>query len=160
MQSRAATLTELCGVLRNWFDRQRWFGQFSIQGGVLSGMDGKLLPGQYYRILGSTFHDGVWQFPPAAEATPEAGDAQSPVLPDETFEGAVWSMAVPGEVLNLADSIAAWREQYEAAALSPYTQESVPGLYSYIKGASNGSGGSPITWKTVFADRLNRWRKL
>ena len=163
MLSTAQSLTELCGVLNNWFDRQRRFGTFTIVDGLVTGLEGLLLPGQYYRVIGSVFHDGVHQYPvPDSGESTEAGAENTPasVLPNETFQGAVWAMVVPDDVLRLADNIAAWREQYEAASLSPFTQETVPGLYSYIKGASNGSGGTSATWQSAFSESISRWRKL
>ena len=66
-------LTELCGHLRNWFDRERYAGTFTVENGSIA------LPflreGQYFRILGSTFNDGVHQYP-AYGLTDEAFDGR------------------------------------------------------------------------------------
>lgn len=106
-----------------------------------------LRAGQYFRIVGSVLNDGVYQY----------GDC---ALRDETFEGAVWAMAVPSEFLRLEEEIKAWRTQYENAANSPFQSESFAG-YSYTKSSANGnSGGSVTGWQGVFASRLNKWRKL
>lgn len=141
-------LTELCQELRNWFDKERHYGTFTIEDGNI--VADFLLPGQYFRIVGSVFSDGVYQYP--------AEDLQ-----DETFSGAVWALAIPKEVVQLAEEISAWRAKYEAAdsqALSPFTSESFGG-YSYSKGATNGAGdGSGTSWKSVFKSRLNMWRKI
>ena len=81
-------------------------------------------------------------------------------LRDETFDGAIWAMAVPTEFLHLEEEIKAWRTQYENAANSPFQSESFAG-YSYTKSSTNGnSGGSVTGWQGVFASRLNKWRKL
>ena len=142
-------LTELCQELRNWFDRERHFGTFTIQDGNIS--VGFLSEGQYYRIVGSVFSDGVHQYP-------------SSELRDETFEGAVWALAIPAPVIKLSTEIEAWRGKYEAAdsaALSPFTSESFGG-YSYTKssgGSSDGSGGG-ASWQNAFRAQLNRWRKI
>ena len=145
-------LTELCQDLRNWFDRERYFGTFEIRGGVISG-PGSLLDGQYYRIVGSIFNDGVHKY----------GDVKD-LLTDETFDGAVWALAIPKAVIELAAEIAAWRARYEAAdspAMSPFMSESFGG-YSYTKGSAltskNTTGGT--NWQATFANRLNAWRKL
>lgn len=140
-------LTELCQELRNWFERERHSGTFTIEDGNLS-VD-FLRDGQYFRICGSVFSDGVHQYP-ATE------------LPSETFTGAVWALAIPAPVLRLSDEIDAWREKYEAvdsAAMSPFNSESFGG-YSYSKSGTGASGTSGATWQTVFAARLNAWRKL
>lgn len=141
-------LTELCQELRNWFDRERHTGTFTIQGGNITA--DFLREGQYFRIIGSIFSDGVHQYPAAD-------------LPDETFDGAVWALAIPKPVIKLSEDIDAWRGKYEAvdsAAMSPYTSESFGG-YSYSKAAAGaGSGGSASGWKAAFASRMNAWRKL
>ena len=175
-------LTELCQELRNWFvrtDADKHVGTFKIENGSITA--DFLVPGQYYRIIGSIFNDGVHQIPfpepepqgaetqegelEEEEEEPEDEEAEeAPELIDETFNGAVWAMAIPKAVINLAAEIAAWRQKYESAsspAMSPFMSESFAG-YSYSKGASNsasGNGGT-ISWKTAFAPRLNAWRKL
>ena len=151
-------LTELCQELRNWFMRDIFTGTITIDNGEISFSDGKdpgLLPKQYYRIVGSVFSDGVHQF----------GEEQEGELTDETFVGALWTLAIPKEVVSLADEIAAWRAVYEATdsqAMSPYNSESFGG-YSYSKSGTGSSGssetGSP-SWKSVFKSRLNIWRKI
>lgn len=141
-------LTDLCQELHNWFDVARYTGSYTIEGGNITAPF--LQEGQYFRIVGSTFNDGVYQYP--------AWD-----LTDETFDGAVWALAIPRAVVKLADDIGAWREKYEApdsAALSPFNSESFGG-YSYSKGNANGSqSGSVSGWRTAFSSQLNRWRKI
>lgn len=134
-------LTELCKELRNWFDVNRYFGTFTIAEGSISLPE--LQNGQYFRIIGSVFNDGVYQFPTSE-------------LTDEVFNGAVWAMRVPPCVVALAAEIKKFNES-EAAKPSAYTSESFGG-YAYTK-ATN-SDGAPIGWKTVFAKKLNQWRKL
>ena len=118
---------------------------YTIKGGSIA------LPflraGQYFRVVGSVLNDGVYQY----------GNCS---LRDETFDGAIWAMAVPAEFLHLEEEIKAWRTQYENAANSPFQSESFAG-YSYTKSSTNGnSGGSVTGWQGVFASRLNKWRKL
>lgn len=142
-------LNELCSEIRNYFtyNTSKFVGDFTIVGGELQ-EDCELQDGQYFRIVGSVFNDGVHQHP--------ATD-----LHDEKFNGAVWQMAVPQEVIDLASEIEAWKEKYggaDSAALSPFTSESFGG-YSYSKG-TNANGGSSATWQSAFASRLNKWRKV
>ena len=142
-------LTELCQELKNWFDLERHQGTFTIEDGNI--IADFLLPRQYFRIVGSVFSDGVYKYPPAE------------YLPPETFTGAVWVLAIPKEVVALADEISAWRAKYEATdsqAMSPYLSESFGG-YSYSKGAGNSTASNASTgWKNVFKSRLNMWRKI
>lgn len=142
-------MTELCQYLKNWFNRKpdgesytKWMGTFTITGGVIDGVE--LAEGQYYRIMGSLFNDGVHK----------AGDE----LTDETFDGEVWSMAVPPAVVTLAQDIATWKEKHGEQALSPYQSESFGG-YSYTK-ATSASGGMATDWRDVFGPRLAIWRKI
>lgn len=145
------SLTELCQELKNWFDRDRHIGTFRITEGVL--VASFLVPGQYYRIIGSLFDDGVHKY----------GDTEDELI-DETFDGAVWALAIPKPVINLATEIAEWRainEKPNSAAMSPFMSESFGG-YSYTKGSafSNAGSGGMVSWKSAFAGRLNAWRKL
>lgn len=143
-------LTELCQELRNWFDLNRYTGTFTISGGALTA--DFLVTGQYFRIIGSIFNDGVHQ------------QGQND-LTDETFTGAVWALAIPSVVIQLADKIEQWQNAYgaaDSAAMSPYTSESFGG-YSYSKGtnALSATGSNTATgWKSIFASDLNRWRKI
>ena len=144
-------LTELCQELRNWFEKEKYFGAFTIEEGQLT--DSSFLQdGQYYRIVGSVFNDGVHKWP-------------DDDLVDESFEGAIWAMAVPPTVIALSDEIDAWNAKYggaDSSAMSPFQSESFGG-YSYSKtsGGSSSLGGSSVpTWKSIFADELNRWRKI
>ena len=149
-------LTELCQELRNWFEKDKYFGTITIEGGQLA--DGSMLQdGQYFRIVGSVFNDGVHKYEP--------NNAEREDLHDEVFEGAIWAMAVPPTVIALSEKISAWMAKYggaDSSAMSPFQSESFGG-YSYSKGSGGNSsaGGSSVpTWKSVFADELNRWRKI
>ena len=148
------SLTELCRECKNWFEQSRYRGTFTISGGVinLSDMvaDGSLQNGQYFRIMGSVFNDGVHQYP-------------SSDLDDEVFKGTVIGMAVPKDFIALLGDINQWIETYGADAQKPYASESFDG-YSYtIKGSlSGGYSGSDNTepWVATFSSRLAKWRKL
>ena len=141
-------LTELCQELRNWFEREKHTGTFTIQDGNIAA--DFLVPGQYFRIMGSIFSDGVHLYP-------------SEDLPDETFEGQVWALAIPPHIVVLSEEIDAWRAKYEgadSAALSPFQSESFGG-YSYSKGSGSSGGSSGgVSWRNAFASKLNAWRKI
>ena len=144
-------LTELCKELNNWFDKEKYFGTFTIANNEITG-NYSLQENQFFRIVGSVFNDGVYKF----------GDMD---LEDETFDGAIWAMAVPNEVIALADDIEAWTDKYmgvDSPAMSPFNSESFGG-YSYSKssgGSSSGNVDLSGTWQGAFADRLNHWRKI
>ena len=141
-------LTEICEYLNNYFWEKKISGNFTISDGAIDAVG--LKDGQYFRIIGSTFNDGVHIYP--------ATD-----LTDETFEGSIWAMAVPATVITIASDINEWQTKYGGAdsdAMSPFTSESFAG-YSYSKsGSGNANSGSNITWQDVFGGRLNKYRKL
>lgn len=139
-------LSDLCAELKNWFDRDqpKWYGQFKIENGAIE-LD--LQDGQYFRIVGSVFNDGVYEYPTTS-------------LVDETFSGAVWAMAVPPAVIALSGEIDAWQTQYDAVLKSPYTSENLGGYYGYTKATGSSVNGGMITWQNIFASRLNEWRKI
>lgn len=141
-------LTDVCEFLNNYFWRQKINGKFVITGGSLH--SDVLKDGQYFRILGSTFNDGVHKYP--------ASD-----LVDESFEGQIWSMAVPQTVIDLTADIKKWQDKYGAGdseAMSPYSSESF-GNYSYSKSTAGNNGSMYVgSWQDVFASRLNKWRRL
>ena len=137
-------LSELLAEIRNYFEvpNGRHFGTFTISGGSIAPLD-FLREGQYFRIIGSVFNDGVYQYPAAS-------------LTDEVFEGAVWAMALPQSIIALAAEIEEYNKS-DAGKASPYTSESFGG-YSYTKATD--ANGVPIGWQKAFASRLNKWRKL
>ena len=77
-------LTEVCEYLNNYFWEKKVSGNFTISDGAIDAIG--LKEGQYFRIVGSTFNDGVHVYP--------AHD-----LKDEEFNGSVWAMAVPQAVI-------------------------------------------------------------
>ena len=137
-------ITEICAEIRNYFEvpNGKHFGTFTISGGSIAPLD-FLQEGQYFRIVGSVFNDGVYQYPAA-------------YLMDEVFNGAVWAMALPPSIIALAAEIKAYNDS-DAGKVSPYTSESFGG-YSYTKATD--ANGAPIGWQKAFASRLNKWRKL
>ena len=137
-------LTEICAEIRNYFEvpNGRHFGKFEVSGGSIMPLD-FLQEGQYFRIVGSVFNDGVHQYPATS-------------LTDEVFEGAVWAMRLPPAVIALAAEIDEFNKS-DAGKPSAFTSESFGG-YSYSKATD--SNGKPIGWKQTFADRLREWRCL
>ena len=130
--------------IRNWF---------TVDGGIHSGTftikDGGItLPfladGQYFRICGSVFNDGLHRYPAAG-------------LVDEEFSGTIWELAIPPAVVDLADEIGAWQEKNGEAVSGIYQSESFGG-YQYSK--QTASDGGQLTVWSVFRKRLNQWRKL
>ena len=136
-------LTEVCAELRNYFVKDIHNGTFEIVGGKITPLD-FIQENQYFRIVGSVFNDGVYK------------NTADLVLTDEIFSGSVWAMAVPPSVVALAEEIKKYNESDEAKP-SAYTSESFGG-YSYSKATDE--NGAPMGWKKVFANRLNKYRRI
>lgn len=133
-----AMIDAICASLRNYFVVEIVDGEYTVNDGEIT------LPflaaGQFFRVVGSVFCDGVYR----------CGDK----LPaDETFDGAIWALAIPPTLEELAAEIEEWKQKNAEVINSPYQSESFGG-YSYTKGSDSAS------WHGVFAKRLNRWRKL
>jgi hypothetical protein len=132
-------LEEILAHINNYFVVSKQKGGYEISDGTIT------LPflttGQYFRIVGSLFNDGVYQYPAAG-------------LTDELFTGAVWALAVPPAVTALSAEIETWESKNQPTA---YTSESFGG-YAYSKATNK--NGVAAQWQDVFAKQLNRWRKL
>ena len=131
--------------IRNWFP---------VKGGIHSGTftikDGGItLPfladGQYFRICGSVFNDGLHQY--------NVLD-----LIDETFNGTIWALSIPQPIIDLANEIQEWQDKNADALSSPYSSESFGG-YSYSKATNSETGGAE-TWQSHFKQQLSAWRKI
>lgn len=149
-------LTELCAYLRNYFlvdylhpEERIHYGTYTIEQGQFVESLPFLSDGQYFRVVGSLFNDGVHCY----------GKDE---LMDEIFTGAIWVMSVPPDVLALANEIADWVAQNSATLNSPYQSESFGG-YSYTKASGGGSSGNQTaaySWQDQFASRLAPYRRL
>ena len=146
-------LTEMCAELNNYFDRDlhKEYGEITISGGILqNAINMGLQIGQYYRIIGSVFNDGVHEY------TGQADNA----LTDETFSGSVWLLAIPKEFVALSKEIDAWVDKYGAMSMSPLASESLSASsysYSLNTGAGVGAGAS---WQNIFGKRMSKWRRM
>ena len=136
-------LTEVCAEIRNYFVKDIHNETFEIVGGKITPLD-FIQENQYFRIVGSVFNDGVYK---------NTADLK---LTNEVFCGAVWSMAVPPSVVDLAAEIKKYNESDEAKP-SAYQSESFGG-YSYSKATDE--NGAPMGWRKVFASRLNKYRRI
>ena len=151
-------LTEICAYLNNWFDIDEYHrklprkeGHFTIAEGSLPDLEGFVIEGQCFLIYGSFLNDGVYVY------------SEDLKLKDEEFNGVIQTMHVPLDLLTLNAEIDAWTALYggvNSTAMSPYNSESFGG-YSYSKSGESGSGGgSAYDPLSMFASRLNRWRKI
>ena len=148
-------LQQVCESICNYFIESRHEGIFEVSDGMISL---PLLNGQRFLIRGSNLNDGMYTYHDTGITNDD--DSAAVGLQDETFAGTICALAVPPAVIALSAEAKAWVEENGASINSPYTSESVLGVYSYTK-ASGGSGaGGAVSWQDVYADRLKRWRKV
>ena len=147
-------LGEICAELKNYFtyENDRHIGDWTISSGILApSLD---FPTGYVRIIGSRLNDGVHK----------VSDWVKKPLQDEEFHGAIWIMSPPADFLALVAEIEAWQAKYGGVSsenMSPYQSESFGG-YSYSKASGGSTGGSSLvpTWQSIYASRLNRYRRI
>lgn len=145
------TITDFCEELHNFFEIEKYIESVTIENGALLGFSDRLQENQYFRIVGSVFNDGVYKYPTTD-------------LTDETFDGAIWAMAVPPAALALLEKIQEWDDKYSKneAVNSPFQSESFGG-YTYTKSYSTRIGGGSddlYYWQGHFRAQLNKWRKI
>lgn len=131
--------------LHNWFPVEgvARAGTFIIVSGKIK-LD-HVLEGQYYKIEGSVFNNGLHKY----------GDAKDE-LTDETFTGRVIPLAIPKAVIKLSEKIATWAEENP---VTDKVSESFGG-YSYSKGGAGTQNADIGGWQTAFRKELNQWKKV
>lgn len=139
-------LEEILRYLRNWFllPDGVYIDTYAVEDGAIT--LSFLQPDQYFRVIGSVYNDGVYQY------------NDDLTLTDEAFTGAIWALAIPPAVISLVAEIEEWQTKYGGTVAGPYTSESFGG-YSYTKASDADTGGS-ATWQTAFKARLAAWRKV
>lgn len=157
----AVTLGRVLAHIHNWFTRETLsLSGCEVVGGQLPASVAEAVPsGAWYRIEGSYLNDGL-----------HLRGAEDEGLADETFDGTLYVLAVPKELLAVVDEIADWvtanAEARSKAASSPYQSESFGGYTYTIRsdlagGSSGSSGGGGLTgWQAAFRSDLNPYRRL
>ena len=148
-------LQRVCESICNYFEKHRYEGNFEIADGMISL---PLLDGQRFLIKGSSLNDGMYTYHDTG--IKDDDDAIEVGLQDETFAGTICALAVPPAVIALSAEINAWVVANGENLNSPYTSESVLGVYSYTKATGGHGAGGTVGWMDVFADRLKAYRKV
>lgn len=145
-------IDEICREIRNYFtdDKDKRIGNYTI-------VNNEILPdlhipnGQYFRIVGSIFNDGVYKMGDDLQLEPEA------------FYGAIWLMRPPKSFIELVEDIEQWQAKNggaDSVAMSPFESESFGG-YSYSKSTgSDSNGASGTSWISTYSSRLAQYRKI
>ncbi len=149
------SIYEVCLEVHNFFctDSDIHAGTYTIAGGELTNCD-FLLENQYFRIKGSHFNDGVYQYNAESLAA----------LVPETFVGSIWAMSPTRDFIDLCGKMDEWEAKYggaDSVAMSPYTSENFGGEYSYSKPAGGSAdGGAGYSAINAYANDLKKYRRL
>lgn len=144
-------LEQILMEIHNWFRVRDSVGgihpgTYTIENG------GIVLPflrdGQYFRIMGSVFNDGLHRYGPDMEA-----------LTDETFDGTIWALAIPKTVVDAAAEAEAWMKKYGAVVGGVYSSESFGG-YAYTKDTTAADSVSKTGIPAHILAKVNRYRRL
>lgn len=138
-------LEDYCAELKNYFidgDKDIHAGKYTISNSAIT-LD-FLDTNQYFRICGSKFNDGVYQYKNGLQLT------------DEVFKGAIWSMSVPPSFLEIVEEADGYILAHPNAKA---IQSESFGGYSYT--ISNNNNISTFSYlPNSIATKLNRYRKL
>lgn len=149
-------LQQICEYIHNYFIKDVHVGNFKIESGMIS------LPflkdGQRFWITNSDLNDGVYTY--HSDGIKNDDNTSAAGLKDESWAGTICALAVPPAVSALSAEINAWVASNGEAVKSPYTSESVLGVYSYTKTTGGTGAGGTVGWQDVYANQLNRWRKV
>lgn len=143
-------LEQILMELNNWFrvrDNVNGIhsGTYTIEdGGIALPF---LSPGQYFRIMGSVFNDGLHRYGPDMEA-----------LTDETFDGAIWALAIPKSVVDAAAEAEAWMTKNGSVVGGVYSSESFGG-YAYTKDTTAADSVSKTGIPAHILAKVNQYRK-
>lgn len=133
-------ITEVLDYLHNWFIKETKIGTFEINGNIITPCEA--IEGQYIRIEGSIFNDGVYKY------------SVDSFQKDETFKGTVYLLAIPKDLESICSEIQTFVEEQDHSTI----QSESFGGYSYTK--KSGVNGNSYSWVDEFRNRLKRWRKL
>jgi hypothetical protein len=144
-------LTRICRYLKNWFVVKTYLGNIAVSEGKIycNGSEIEMQEGQRFALVRTHYVYGAYSY----------GDE----IEDYEFEGAVWIMDVPADVLDVAVRMTEWEAAnggVDSQAMSPYQSESFGG-YSYAKGLnSKGKVGSSVFDNAEFAAVLSPFKKI
>lgn len=144
-------LEQILMEIHNWFrvrDSVNGIhpGTYTIENGGIA------LPflrdGQYFRIMGSLFNDGLHQYGPDMEA-----------LTDETFDGTIWALAIPKSVTEAAVEAETWLAKNGAVVNGIYSSESFGG-YAYTKDTAAADSLAQTGIPAHILAKVNCYRKV
>lgn len=142
-------MEEILRQINNYFYSFKETGNFKIVESSIVGLKAPYRTGQFIKVQGSLFNDGIYKVDSADSNLRIQG------LIDEEFEGVIYSMNVPRAIEELEVKI---KEFKSKDVKTNIVSESIPGGYSYSK--ATGKAGVPAGWQSVFAEDLRPYKKM
>lgn len=96
----------------NYFERTSEYGDYTVLNNSIATCRGIYYTGQYVRIIGSLFNDGVYKITALSNGTITLDGT----LQDEAFNGYIVGLAVPNDFIALSAKV-------EANGIDPYKKE-------------------------------------
>jgi hypothetical protein len=154
-------LKEMLDYIHNYFVMDVFEGTIKIENHQIDNSKIELFNGQYFMIKGSIFNDGIWRYDENLNIDLNK-DENDDYLTDEEFEGEIYLLAIPRDVIAICDEIKDWEVKNQDTLNGIYQSESFGGYsYSLKSGKSNTNGSSEsLSWRDVFGNRLKAYRKL
>lgn len=141
-------MEEILKYLNNYFFRFAEKGQFEIIDKTIV-LKGKYVIGQYILIEGSALNDGVYKIENIEDSLIKLTEGDN-----EVFEGIIYSLAIPKNIINLIPKIEEFKEKNNNTVLA---SESFGG-YSYSKVTDK--NGNIANWTSAFSTELKPYRKI
>ena len=141
-------MDKILAYLKNYFYRFGENGTYTIEDNSIT-VRGKYVEGQYIRLTGSVLNDGVYKVINIEDNVITLDGAVN-----EVFEGVIYSLVIPKEIIELEKKIKKYEEDNPQGG---YISESF-GNYSYNKGTN--ANGELNTWKDVFKVELRPYKKV
>jgi hypothetical protein len=154
-------LKEMLDYIHNYFVMDVYEGKIKIENHQIDNSKIELFNGQYFMVKGSIFNDGIWRYDENLNIDLNK-DENDDYLTDEEFEGEIYLLAIPRDVLAICEEIKGWEAKNQDTLNGIYQSESFGGYsYSLKSGKSNKNGSNEsLSWKDVFGSRLKAYRKL
>lgn len=132
---------------KNYFVNTIERGNFTIENGIINAKD-KYLIGQYILIFGSILNDGVYL------VNDDLITLENAI--DETFTGIVCGLRVPRDFVDIVHKINEF-DKSKKVKDSDVVSASF-GIQSMS--FATDKNGLPVKWQTLFADDLNKYRRM
>lgn len=141
-------MEDILSYINNYFAVTKEEGTFKIEDNSIK-IKGNYLQGQYIKLEGSFFNDGIYRVESLVDKTITLIGANN-----EEFKGVIYSLAIPKDLISIAKKL---EELKEKNTNGIYESESF-GEYSYT--LAKNSKGEIYSNIDSFKNELKKYRKM